>query len=204
MENKNNSLEERIKKIEEENINIRNELLVLQQIKNENINFFPISSIIINNDQNDIINFFEKKPKKFILLFDTNIHGDKNETFHQKVNSKSPALIIIKTKEGVKFGGYTTKCWPNNNSYSNDKYAFIFSLNKKKKYNILDENKKAIYGCSDSNSYMLVFGYGHDICIYNNCTQKNDNHVCKSEYNRSEQYELNNGVKNFIVSSLEV
>ena len=204
LENKNNHLEERIKTIEEENINIKNELLLLKQLENEKVNLFPNSSIITNNDQNIIINFLEKKPKKCTLLFDTVIHGDKNETFHQNVNYKSPTLIIIKTTNGLKFGGYTTKCWPNNNSYLNDKYAFIFSLNKKKKYNIIDENKSAIYGCSNQNSYMFVFGKGHDICIYNNCTQNNNNHVDKSEYNTYEQYELNNGTKNFIVSSLEV
>ena len=204
MENKNSDLEEKIKKIEEENKNIKNELFLLKKLQNENDKLFPNSSIIINDEENIVVNFFEKKPKKLNLLFDTNIHGDKNETFHQKVNNKSPTLIIIKTTNGLKFGGYTTKCWPNNNSYSNDKYAFIFSLNKKKKYNILDENQKAIYGCSNNNEYMFVFGKGHDICIYNKCTQKNDNHVGKSEYNTNEQYELNNGTKKFIVSSLEV
>lgn len=212
LENKNNFLEERIKKLEEENLKIKNEILFIKQLQNSNtnlfpnsnINLFPNSNIIINNEQSIILNFFEQKPKKFNLLYDTNKHGNKNKTFHEKVYNKSPTLIIIKTTNDLKFGGYTTKVWPNNNSYLKDKDAFIYSLNKKKKYNIIDENESAIYGCSNENSYMFVFGSGHDICVYNNCTEVNDNHVGKSEYNTTQEYELNNGMKNFTVSSLEV
>ena len=51
---------------------------------------------------------------------------------------------------------------------------------------------------------MFVFGKNHDICIYNNCTQNNKNHVRKSDYNTNEEYELNNGTQYFMVSSLEV
>ncbi len=255
LENKNNYLEERIKKLEDENIKIQKELSLLIKLNNENTNFlqnlniienenlylfpenentnflqnsnirenenlnlyqnsnireneninlFSKSSIIEKEDQNIIINFLEKKPKEFNLLFDTKRDGDNNKTFHGKVNDISPTLIIIKSTNGFKFGGYTTKSWPNNNTYENDKHAFIFSLTKKKKYNIIDENKSAIYGCSNDNSYMFVFGKNHDICIYNNCTQNNKNHVRKSDYNTNEEYELNNGTQYFMVSSLEV
>ena len=221
LENKNNYLEERIKKLEDENIKIQKELSLLIELnnektnflenenfyffpENENLNLYQNSNIIEKEDQNIIINFLEKKPKEFNLLFDTKRDGDNNKTFHGKVNDISPTLIIIKSTNGFKFGGYTTKSWSNDNSYKNDKHAFIFSLTKKKKYNIIDENKLAIYGCSNDNRYMFVFGKNHDICIYNNCTQNNKNHVGKSDYNTNEEYELNNGTQYFIVSSLEV
>ena len=241
LENKNNYLEERIKKLEDENIKIKKELSLLIKLNNENTNFlqnlniienedlcffpenenlnfnqnsnireneninlFSKESIIEKEDQNMIINFLENTPKEFNLLFDTKRDGDNNKTFHEKVNNISPTLIIIKSTNGDKFGGYTTKSWPNNNTYEKDKHAFIFSLTNNKKYNIIDENNPAIYGCSNDNSYMFVFGQNHDICIYNNCTQNDNNHVDKSNYNTNEEYELNNGTKHFTVSSLEV
>ena len=55
-------------------------------------------------------------------------------TFYNKVKDKSPTLIIIKTKSGYTFGGYTSVTWEQTGIFKKDQYSFLFSLDNKKKY----------------------------------------------------------------------
>jgi hypothetical protein len=77
-------------------------------------------------------------------------------------------------------GGYTKSKWHSNNSYvDGDVSDFLFSLDNKAKYTLIN-NGNAIYGgkyCS------VAFGDGHDIYISNGCTTNNDNHSNPSSYN---------------------
>ena len=115
-----------------------------------------------------------------------------------KCNGKYPTLAIIKTTKGNIFGGYTTQLWKQGEVQ--DKNAFVFSIDKKKKYNI----KEPEHAIGFSNSYWL-FGYGYNaIVCYNNCTKANNNHVGNKTYDIPEQYELNEGERNFTVKSFEI
>ena len=49
---------------------------------------------------------------------------------------KYSKLILVKSKSGYIFGGYTIQTWESTNKNKKDKLAFLFSLNKQKKYNI--------------------------------------------------------------------
>ena len=121
---------------------------------------------------------------------------------HFKVKNKYPTLILIKSKSGYKFGGYTTKTWESNSDdYKKDKSAFLFSLNKKKKYNIKNDCVDlAIYGCNE----YFAFGGGHDLKIYDQCTSNNNNYCYSFSYNTTEKFELNGGEEYFYVDELEV
>ena len=139
---------------------------------------------------------------KFTLLYQISRDGDNISTFYNKVNNKFPTLIIVKSKSGYKFGGYTTNTWESNNNYKKDELAFLFSLNKTKKYNIKNDHiQNAIYG---SSSY-FAFGSGHTLKIYDKCTSNNKSY-CNSNcsYNTTEEYELNGGQNHFYVDELEV
>jgi len=74
-------------------------------------------------------------------LFKVSRDGDRISTFTEKVSGKSPTLIIIQSKSGNKFGGYTSVEWKMTGrySYKNDKYAFIFSIDKRKKFKLKKE-----------------------------------------------------------------
>ena len=48
------------------------------------------------------------------LLLDSQIDGDRWNTFINKVKNKSPTLIIFHTTENFRFGGFTTAFWPEN------------------------------------------------------------------------------------------
>ena len=71
---------------------------------------------------------------KFSLLYQTSRNGDMISTFYNKVKDKSPTLILIKTKSGYIFGGYTSINWEQTGIYKKDENPFLFSLDNKKKY----------------------------------------------------------------------
>ena len=160
---------------------------------------------MLNNKDEEIMisNWIKPNSKiKFNLLYQISRDGDNISTFYNKVKNKSPTLILIKSKSGYKFGGYTTNTWESNSDdYKKDKSAFLFSLNKKKKYNIKNDCiQKAIYG---SSSY-FAFGGGSDLYICDKCTSNNSSYCNPSSYNTTEEYELNGGQQNFYVDELEV
>ena len=98
------------------------------------------SDILKNNeDQIMVCNWIKQNTKfKFNLLYKASRDGDRISTFTEKVKNKSPTLILIKSKAGYKFGGYTTMEWNMTGSYTykEDKFAFIFSINNKQQFNL--------------------------------------------------------------------
>ena len=86
-------------------------------------------------------------------------------------------------------------------NYKKDELAFLFSLNKQKKYNIKNDNiQYAIHGYYN----YFSFGYGYDLYIYDQCTSNNNNYCYSYSYNTKEKYELSGGQSNFYVDEMEV
>ena len=103
---------------------------------------------------------------------------------HFKVKNKYPTLILIKSKSGYKFGGYTNQTWEQSNDYKKDELAFLFSLNKQKKYNIIyDQIQYAICGV---NNYFAFGGDSNDLRIYDQCTSNYHNYCASYSYNTTE------------------
>ena len=167
--------------------------------------FKPLKESKILNNKDEVImisNWIKPNSKiKFNLLYQISRDGDNISTFYNKVKDKCPTLIIVKSKSGYKFGGYTTNTWELTNNYKKDELAFLFSLNKKKKYNI--KNKEIQYAIRGHKDY-FAFGSGADLWIYDKCTSRSDNGCCCSSYNTTLQYELNGGQEYFYVDELEV
>ena len=134
-----------IKRIENENINLKERLTKVEkklEIKEEEKKkielSFEVTTLISDNEKkllDDLI--LENTEKKFNLLYRLTRDGEGCSTFHTKCDGKGPTIIIIQTTSGYKFGWYTSINWDNTtNNYKKDELAFIFSLNKKKKYKI--------------------------------------------------------------------
>ena len=62
-----------------------------------------------------ISNWVNTNKIKFNLLYQISRDGDRISTFYNKVKNKCSTLILIKSKSGYKFGGYTTQTWENIN-----------------------------------------------------------------------------------------
>ena len=101
------------------------------------------------------------------------------------------------SKDGYKFGGYTTQQWKKGANTDNN--AFVFSLDKKMKYKILNP-KNATY----LDSWWGFGPYENAIVICENCSSNNKNHVGNGTYDIKESYELNGEQSYFTVKSFEV
>ena len=195
------SLEERIKKLEDiinKYEEKEKEKERLEKEKEEKLISFSGTEILNNESKKMLLSWLPRKPIKITLLLNSNIDGDSTSTFMDKCNGKCPTLAVIKTTKGNIFGGYTTQLWKQGEVQ--DKNAFVFSIDKKKKYNI----KEPEHAIGFSNDYWL-FGYSYNaIVCCNNCTKTNYNYVGNKTYDIPEQYELNRGEKDFTVKSFEI
>ena len=152
---------------------------------------------------NNIVNKIQEKLQKgvkFKILFKAIEMGDKANIFHQKCDSVDMSLIIIETSKGVRFGGFTTKSWEGNCVQKIDNDAFVFSIDKKKIYDVIT-NESAV-GCYPK--FGPVF-FGCQIRIYDNFFKK-ESTTChrKLNYKTTQDYELNNGEQSFFVKDIEV
>jgi len=116
-------------------------------------------SLIINNDINNtklildwIKETINKDEIKFELIFRMSENGTNSEDFHKYCDNKGPTLTLVKTTKNKLFGGFTPLNWKKNGGNVDDlnNQTFIFSLNLKKKYNMLKRNGRGIY-CSNTN-----------------------------------------------------
>ena len=197
------NLEEKVKSLlnlEEKVKNLEKIIVGNEKEKKEKKNELFGETEILNKEEMDmIINWLPRKPNKITLLMNSNIDGDSTKTFMDKCNGKCPTLAVIKTTNGYVFGGYTTQMWKEGEVKDNN--AFVFSINKKRKYNI----KQPEHAIGFSMNSWWGFGYGDNaIVVLENCTKNNGNWVDNKTYDIPEQYELNGGERNFTVKSFEI
>lgn len=186
------------------------EIAKKEEIKEEKRYFFN-SNIIKYEDENMIINWFDKKPEKFSKLFDSKEKGDSIQTFYNLCKKMPRLIIFIKTLKGYRFGGFTSYSIPTNaygNNYNDgfwpDKTAFVFSIDKKQKYNIKDEKYATRYYYDSNNGGQRFFQFGYNcIKISDNCTMNSDNCVNGETFDNFNN-EINGKDNNFIVDSFEV
>ena len=105
----------------------------------------------------------------------------------------------MKSKNGKRFGGYTSISWKSLNRYIPDEKAFLFSLDLRKCFK-KQNNPQAIY---DHYNYGPTFGAGHDLYIADQCKNSNGSYCNPSTYNEVKANELS-GEKNFMVENYEV
>ena len=186
------------------------EIAKKEEIKEEKRYFFN-SNIIKYEDENMIINWFDKKPEKFSKLFDSKEKGDNIQTFYNLCKNMRRLIIFIKTLSGYRFGGFTSYSIPPNaysykynDGYCPDKTAFVFSIDKKQKYKINDEKYATQYYYDSNNGGQRFFEFGYTcIKICDNCTMNSDNCVGAYTFDNFNN-EINGKDNNFIVDSFEV
>ena len=122
-------------------------------------------------------------------------------SFHLKCDNINGTIVLIKTEENLIFGGFTYQMWAGNNISKMDNYAFVFSLTNLKACNVKNECN-AIH-CSPN--------YGPFFCgaffISDNFNTKGGECFKSIDSNYDgliEDYELNNGKKNFKIKEIEV
>ena len=234
LEKENKSLKEEIAKLRNENNRkdtIIESLTKNQPNLNKNINYINNDENKNNNnvetvDENSIntdiinsqeeldfienrlkqINYFQNKEIKFQLLYKGTKNGDKALYFHTKVDGVRNTLTLVKTKKGVRFGGFTSQNWNQIGGFGkNDPQAFCFSFDLKKIYNSLP-NGPSIF-CS--NGYGPYFkGTNTIFGIYNNFFSQGgwcDYTTFSYSYGKFDKnFEITNGEQNFEIEEVEV
>ena len=154
------------------------------------------------NELELITNKINKKNKKLIikLLYKASVDSDKASAFHQKCDSAKNTIVLVETKDGKRFGGYTSCSCKGNCVEKGDKKAFLFSFDKMKTYdNIPGE---AAIGCYPKFGPVFL---GCQIKIFDNCFTKGGSTFEKElNFETEEDYELTGGQRNFEVKDIEV
>ena len=139
---------------EEEKIYIKKEIDI-EELFNE-------SKIIKNEEDKKILfNWISSKGNinEIKLIYRASEHGDDSESFFNRCSNMGPTISIIKTKKGKIFGGFTTAEWVKEKIKLKDNKAFLFSINNKKKYDIL---KPEIAISCYPEKFTLMYGNNDD------------------------------------------
>ena len=179
--------------------NLENEILSIQNIHLEIIK----GDIIEDVKELELLSRrISKNNSKIILnlLYKATIDSDKAEIFHKKCDFAKSTLVLVKSQNGKRFGGYTTQDWKGNSVDKKDENAFVFSLDKMLIYDIIP-GEDAI-GCYPN--YGPIF-LGCQIRIFDEFFTKGGTTFEKGlNYNTQEDFELTGGLKKFNVKEIEV
>jgi hypothetical protein len=143
-----------------------------------------------------------KNHKKVILnlIYKATVDSDRASAFHKKCDGVNSSLVLIKSGNNKRFGGYTSCNWKGDSIEKFDDNAFVFSLDKLKCYDIIP-GENAI-GCYSM--YGPVF-LGCQIRIYDQAFKNGGSTFQKGiNYKTEEDYELTGGKKEFKVKDIEV
>ena len=187
---------------------------------NLNVSKDSINSKIVNFSD---INFLQKRimqinPKikevYFSLVYRATEDGDKAANFHQKCDKTGPNIVLIKTRKGCIFGGFTFRNWehltrdmdvnrPNLGSASRDTNAFGFNVNKQKIYNNEKPNEFAIwcnknFGPTFKNNLFQIFD--HSLKKGGYCNLRKNSNFGGQMFD----YEISGGEPKFKIEELEV
>ena len=175
---------------------IKSESLIIRDMKDLDFIIKKINLMYVEHD---------KKFQNMNLIYSASEDGDACTIFHSMCDGISPLLIFIKTNRGIRFGGFTSVPYECTTTYKGkvDDMAFIFSLDKKKVYEV-EKGAKAI--CCYKN-YGPVF-YGDEYCniyLIGNFLNVEGNVAKKGDrFNTTEDYEINAGEKKFMAEEVEV
>ena len=134
------------------------------------------------------------------LLYKATVDSDKASAFHHKCDNSPSTLVLVKSSNGKRFGGYTTCSWSGDKEEKNDENAFVFSLDKMKIYDII-EGEEAIK-CYPT--FGPIFS-GCQIRIFDNAFKEGGSTFEKgSNYKTEEDFELTGGIQKFGVEEIEV
>jgi len=134
------------------------------------------------------------------LLYKATADTDNAAAFHAKCDDAKSSIVLIETKKGKRFGGFTTCSWSGDCDEKKDEEAFVFSLDKMKTYDNIP-GEEAI-GCYPKFGPIFL---GCQIRIYDKAFTKGGSTFERGlNFDTEEDYELNGGERTFEVKEIEV
>ena len=188
-----------LKENQKREVNMEDQMLTIQDTRLEIVKGDIIQDV---KELEMLSRKISKNNRKIIfnLLYKATIDSDKAEKFHKKCDSAKSTLVLVKSGNGKRFGGYTSRDWKGDSVEKKDDNAFVFSLDKMRIYEIIP-GEDAI-GCYPK--YGPVF-LGCQIRIYDEFFSKGGTTFEKGlNYSTQEDYELTGGLKKFDIKEIEV
>ena len=204
LQNELNEVKEKVRKLEEK---INNEILcpidsqIIKEKKDYDFIIERLKQVNLNQDDNQINEGPQNNNRKITLklLYRATKDGDNAKDFHLKCDKIKNNIIVIKTKKGLIFGGFTCESWDGKGD-KKDKNAFCFSLDKFKIYNWI-KGKSSIFVSPESGP---AFGN----CIFEIKDKFFEmGGLCSEDYfysNQENQCEINGGEEQFDIEDVEV
>lgn len=113
------------------------------------------SSIFLDEDKMILDNFFDyQKPTSCHLIYSSLKHGEKRNDFFNYCKNKNNLLFFIIDSAGNKFGAYISSYLKPTTGSIVDYNAFLFSINKNKKFKTLNPENSIIV----DTQYVICFG----------------------------------------------
>ncbi len=179
------------------------EIIFTLFLKNDNLNIINNleSEIIRENISENILlkNWIDSEKKiNSHLLYRMTKDGDSFKIFHKLCDNIKPNLILIKSKKGKKFGGFTFENWESCNEgiWKKDNKCFLFSLDKKKRFFQKDINNNDNIYCLNifgpCFSYDLAFKCGNmkKCTSWGNMTYLNNKDLAENDNNNFDVEEV--------------
>jgi len=213
LESKNNNLNFKVNELETENNNLNTKVNELEEEKNnmknkiKELKFKSDYKIIKNEDE---LNFIknrllqipgrENSKISLSLKFRLTENGNSINTYRCICNNIPNNLVLIKTTEGTRFGGYTDKAWTSCGENIVDNNSFCFSLSRNKIYNIITD--KIAIGDNVRYGPMFrdnIFYIGSGSLNNGGCSKNSQSNFLGEEM----LYEINDGKEKFTVIEFE-
>ena len=194
-----------LKKYQIENSNLKKLLMNKDnklKIEYQEEKLIKESAIIKDKEDIMIKNWISNnKNMSFHLIYKATRDGDDAKDFHKLCDEISPTLTLARTKNGNRFGGYTSAPYTKNSESKeiNDPNAFVFSLDKKYKYNTNKPNSSI----TSNKNYGPYFGNSSAFYIGNKFLSQNSSYSNPSNDYKSPAYVLT-GAEYFTLDELEV
>ena len=155
-----------------------------------------------------VYNLFElsKENLTLKLLYRATKENDTSEKLYEEIKGETNTIVLIETKNGNIFGGYTSAQWPEKNEKTKETTALLFSITKNKVY----KAKENTYGSVIENTDYCFPSFINGFSLKNNYFSSCWHNTKKLEVyqntwdNFTYDYELNDGKENFEVKNLEV
>ena len=185
-------------KIIENNIHIESNINQNIQNPTDNINDILNSEIIKNMKELNLIlkslpkyNKFDALPD-FQTIFQTSTDGDSAKAFHKFCDCEPNIIVVVESKDGRRFGGYTKIGFSSDGEKKKDESAFLFSLDKMKIYKIKAKYKNIF--CDPDNG--PCFGEKDNLIF-----KISDNYLSEKSFFRNDNIFYNNMKKDDIFSN---
>ena len=204
-QNNEQKINELSQKINEINNNNQNEEKDESKIKIIINSIFKLNLPLADKNEmefikNAIENKLNQKVKQFTVIYRATLMGGEMRDIHKYIDDKANTILLVRSNNGKKFGGFTTQTWDSKNHYKKDDKAFVFSINSKEIFSVKANN--VAIGCFKD--YGPIFGDDADIYFWNS------NMFTTSFSSNQRNYEYNGknnaltGNTNFIAQEIEM